>query len=128
MPARGAGASRSSSRREEPEPDAAAAPPLSRGRTLPSVRRGPFPAPSTRARLADLSRPHVESFNYMLDAGLAQAVAGVDARGHIELYATVHFRQNRKELICSCAWRIPLSTGDTKDRDYVAGVRSDGHS
>ena len=49
-------------------------------RRVPSVRQGPLPAPSVVARLADLSLPHVESFSYFCDAGLAACVRDIPAR------------------------------------------------
>ena len=49
-------------------------------RAVPSMRRGPLPADSVVARLADLSLPHVESFSYFVDHGLAQSVAALSPR------------------------------------------------
>lgn len=47
---------------------------------VPSVRQGPLPAPETVSRLMDLSLPHVASFSYMCDRGLAESVADIPAR------------------------------------------------
>jgi hypothetical protein len=49
-------------------------------RAIPSIRSGPLPSTDSVLRINDLSLPHVESFNYMLDAGLQVAVADIPAR------------------------------------------------
>lgn len=48
-------------------------------RAVPSSASGPFPV-ETDKRLQRLIRPHIDSYNYMLDGGLASAVADIAPR------------------------------------------------
>lgn len=49
---------------------------------LPSVREGPLPSDATVAALRTLSEPHVQSFNFMLDQGLDEAVSNIPVCTH----------------------------------------------
>ena len=51
-----------------------------RNRKVPSSRHAAIPAASSTARINDLSKPHVESFSYMLDSGINECVADIPAR------------------------------------------------
>lgn len=46
---------------------------------LPSTYDGPLPGPASQ-RLKDLTAPHVQSFNYMLEGGIAHAVSSIPPR------------------------------------------------
>lgn len=46
----------------------------------PSASRGPLPSAASAGRLNDLAAPHVQSFNYLLRSGLADAVRALPAR------------------------------------------------
>ncbi len=48
-------------------------------RAVPSSASGRFPV-DTDKNLQRLIRPHIDSFNYMLDGGLASAVADIAPR------------------------------------------------
>lgn len=51
-----------------------------RGTFIPSHRAGPMPGSESTTRINDLAMPHIESFNYMLDEGIAQGVADIPQR------------------------------------------------
>ena len=79
---------------------------------LPSVRVGSLPASSKSARLADLSAPHVESFNFMLDGGLTLGLEDIPAREvRLANGEVLHFR------LVDATIALPVGDGGTAASD-----------
>lgn len=62
------------------------------GNLIPSGRQGPLPSSTAAMRIKDITLPHIQSFNYMLDEGLAKAIADIPQR-ELKLSSgdTLHF-------------------------------------
>lgn len=62
------------------------------GNLIPSSRQGPLPSSTAALRMKDITAPHIQSFNYMLDEGLAKAIADIPHR-ELKLSSgdTLHF-------------------------------------
>ena len=65
--------------------------------TCPSFRRGHLPKEQDVERLRNLTKPHVESFNYFLDEGLAKGIQDIEP-AELDLIDPKQLRDDRRSI------------------------------